>query len=394
MLRNFLTFYAHGAFGNRHVNLLNLHLGIVNFGQVLRLSVSSVFLLQLGLSVPAVFLAMGALIGLRWIIRTPMILIPHLYGSKAALLIGQVILGAAFVLFGTANGPGWPLYLALFLMSAGEALYWHAVHTTFATLSEYGKFGRQLSARGIFMSLGGLCAPLLTGIIQTSSGWMTLYLLTAASIALSLVPLLFMPEPCPPKPIDWAKGMRVNKAGMRLFGGYGASSAAMYIFWPLIVFVALGTVQKFAFMMTATTVISILIGMFVAKRIDLGKGHGAVLVGMSIYLICIGLLAAFGRSALSIAVLSACVSISSSTFTQPYNAALYQWAKQTNDPLWSHYWSEFGWDLGNLVVLWSAAAVVYLHPELNLRWLMLVVMPASIWCYLTYRRHAPQVVLE
>lgn len=392
MIRQFLSHFHEGAFGNRHVNLLNLHLGIVNFGQVLRLSVSSVYLVQLGLTLPQVFLAMGAMIGLRWVLRTPLILIPHTFGSKAALIAGQVILGIAFLLFGYADGLGWKLYLALTLMCAGEALYWHAVHTTFATLAEYGKFGRQLAARSMFMSMGSIAAPLLTGIIQTHSGWLALYLLTAASVIVSIIPLFFMPEPCPGKPIDWARGMRVNKAGMRLFAGWGAASAAMAVFWPLIVYFQFGSVQKFGMMMTATTLIAVFINIFIARRIDLGKGRNIVIYGAALYVCAVMGLTVFGRDALSIALLSACINLTASAFTQPYNAALYQWAKETKDPLWFHYWSEFGWDLGNLVVLWGAALLVWLDPDTSLRLLMMAVIPAVLWCYLTYHAHAPKAV--
>ena len=395
MVRHIFTHFHEGAFGNRHVNLLNLHLGIVNFGQVLRLSISSVYLLQLGLTLPQVFFAMGALIGLRFILRTPLILIPHAFGSKAALITGQLILGSAFLLFGYADGLGWKLYTALFLMSAGEALYWHAVHTTFATLSEYGKFGRQLAARGIAMSLGSMCAPLLTGIIQTSNGWLALYLLTAASVVISIIPLLFMPEPCPPKPMDWNKGLHVNKAGMKLFAGWGASSAAMAVFWPLIIYFQFGgNVAQLGSMMTITTVISLFISVFIARRIDYGKAKALVAYGALLYLFAVFNLVTFGHSMLTIALLSCCLNLSAPFFTQPYNAALYQWAKETHDPLWFHYWSEFGWDIGNLVVLWGAAAYLYWQPDTNLRLLMLAVAPAVGWCYLTYKRNAPKPVLQ
>lgn len=67
MLRKHLRYFSDGAFSSRHLNLLNLHIGLVNFGQILRLSVSAVFFLTLGMSLAATCLAMGALIGLRWL---------------------------------------------------------------------------------------------------------------------------------------------------------------------------------------------------------------------------------------------------------------------------------------------------------------------------------------
>ena len=379
-----LRHYADGAFSNRHLNWLNLHLGLVNFGQILRLQISGIFFLKMGLSVSQVCFLMGALIGLRFLFRTPLIYIPHKFGSKAALIIGQIMLALAFALFAYSGQPGPVLWFAILLMSAGEALYWHAVHTTFATLAEHGKFGRQLSARALFMSAGSLCAPLATGLVEQVSGWSGIYILATIVLLMSLVPLFFMPEPCPPQPIDVRKGLAVNKAGMKLFAGWGASSAIMAVIWPMIVYFQFGTVQKFAGMMATTTLISILISIFVARRIDLGKGRNVVVYGAVAYAFIVLLLAATGTDPTRIALISACLNICASSYTQPFNASLYKWAKETHDPLWFHYWSEFGWDLGNLAVLWSIGAILSFAPELNLRWTMLVILPTLLWCYAVY----------
>lgn len=381
-----LRYYVDGAFSNKHLNLLNLHLGIVNFGQILRLQISGIFFLQMGMSLPQVLFVMGALIGLRFILRTPLIYIPHLYGSKVALVVGQLMLAVAFGLYVYSNEPGPLLWTAVLLMAAGEALYWHAVHTTFATLAEFGKFGRQLSARGIFMSIGGLCAPVLTGLVHLSGSWHALYLLAAVAMLLSIVPLFFMPEPCPPKPMDWKKGMAVNKEGMKLFGGWGAASAIMAVIWPLILYFQFGTVEQMAGVMALTTFLGILISVFVARRIDLGKGRKVVIYGASLYGLTVLGLAGLGTDPLIIAIISVCLNLCASAYTQPFNASLYRWAKETKDPLWFHYWSEFGWDLGNLFVLWGIAAVIYFAPELNLRWSMLAILPALLWCYHVYNR--------
>lgn len=394
MVKNTLKYFADGAFSSRHLNLLNLHLGIVNFGQILRMSISAVFFLDMGLSLSATCFLMGALIGLRFIFRTPLIYIPHIYGSKVALILGQAILALAFCIYAFVDGPGSLLWLALVMMSAGEALYWHAVHTTFATLSEAGKFGRQLAARGMFMTIGGIMAPVLTGLIEHHGSWHLLFIMSGLSVGFSVIPLFFMPEPCPPLPMDWKKGMRISKTGMKLFGGWGASSAVMSVMWPMIIYLQFGSVTKFAAMMTTTTLLSFLISVFVARRIDLGKGRNVALYGGIVYILLIMLLGIFGRDPGSIALITCLVTLAASTFNQPNNAALYQWAKATHDPLWFHYWSEFGWDLGNLIVLWSAAFILYVQPEINMRWMMVAVIPSIGWCYYVYCRNAPKTLQE
>ena len=391
MIRAHLTHYAEGAFSSRHLNFLNLHLGIVNFGQYLRLQVGAIFFLSLGMSLSATCFAMGCLIGLRFIVRTPLIMIPHHFGSKAALIGGQIILSAAFCLYALIKEPGPLLWFSIFLMASGEALYWHAVHTTFATLAEFGKFGRQLSARAIFMGIGAMLAPLATGLVQRASGnWNILFVLTAVAVLISLIPLFFMPEPCPPRPMDWKKGLSVNKAGMKLIGCWGMSAAVTTVIWPINVYLQFGSIEKFGYMMTAVSVISLFISIFVARRIDLGKSRGVVIYGVVLYALAVMMLTLFGRDALTIAIFSALLNLTATGFTQPYNAALYHWAKQTKDPLWFHYWSEFGWDIGNLVVLWGASLVLYLHPLLSMRWIMLAILPALASCYFVYNRYAPK----
>lgn len=390
MISRHIRFFADGAFSSRHLNLLNLHIGLANFGQIMRLAVSAVFFLSLGMSAAATCFAMGALIGLRWILRTPMILIPHRYGTRVALTIGQIILAIAFGIYGLIDKAGPLLWADLVLMSAGEALYWHAVHTTFATLSEHGKFGRQLAARGIFMAIGATAAHLATSILPATAGWFALFALSSVITLLSTIPLFLMPEPCPPLPVNWREGMRVSKNGMKLFAGWGMAGAVMSVFWPMIVYRQFGSVSTFGFVMMLITLLGLIISVFVAKRIDIGKGRGPAILGASLYIIAVLLLACFGRDIVTITLLSGLLNLSATAFTQPYNAALYHWAKDTHNPLWFHYWSEFGWDLGNLFVLWSAGLLLLAHPALDLRWLMTAILPACLWCLFVYLEYAPK----
>ncbi len=381
MLRHFLD----GAFGNRHLNYLFIHLGLVNFGQILRLQISGVFFLERGFSLAAVCFIMGALIGLRFLLRTPLVLIPHWFGCKPALVIGQFILALGFVCFAVSEQRSSLLWVGLVLMSAGEALYWHAYHTVFATLAEHGKFGRQLSGRTMFMNAGALCAPLATALLHQTGSWNLIYLLSAMALLLSLLPLLFLPEPCPARPLDIRTGLKVDKAGMKLFAGWGASSAVMAVIWPMAIFLQLGTVEKFSWMLAVTIILSTFMTMFVARRIDLGHGLAVVAWGALAYAASVIALAVLGRTPLSIAVITAVMTLCSYSYTHPFIASLYRWAKETQDPLWFHYWSEFGWDLGNLVVLWSASLILYLQSDLSLRWAMLLILPTLLWSYLVYK---------
>lgn len=378
--------FAEGAFSNRHLNLLNLHLGLVNFGQYLRLGFNVVFFADMGMTPAQICLAMGALLGGRWIFRTPLILVPHLFGSKGGLIGGQILLAIAFLMYQYVDGLGPWLWASLAVMSAGEALYWHTVHTTFATLAEHGKFGRQLAARGIFMGLGGMAAPVTAALVQGAGHWSGVFALATASVVISLIPLLFMVEPCPPGPLDWRRGLRVSKSGFRLFLGWGMLGAVLNVLWSLIVFLDVGTVEKYGWLMSSVMLLSFVLMIGVGKRIDMGKGQKAVVYGCGAYAIALGALALLGRTPLLIIAFSVLTTLASSLFTQPFNASLYTWAKETRSPLWFHYWSEFGWDLGNATCLFTSAAFLTLAPDLSPRWLILMGFPAILWCARVYLR--------
>ncbi len=379
-------YFAEGAFSSRHMNLLNLHLGIVNFSQYLRLAFNVVFFADMGMTPAQICLAMGALLGGRWIFRTPLILVPHRFGSKGGLIVGQILLAIAFLMYRHVEGLGPWLWASLALMSAGEALYWHTVHTTFATLAEHGKFGRQLAARGIFMGIGGMLAPVTAALVQGVGHWSGVFVLATASVMVSLIPLLMMPEPCPPGPVNWRQGMRVNKAGFRLFMGWGVLGSTLSILWPMIVFLEIGTVEKYGWLMSSVALLSFVVMIVVGRRIDMGKGQKAVVYGCIAYAGALGAQALLGHTPLQIMFFSVLTTLAMSLFSQPFNASLYRWAKETRNPLWFHYWSEFGWDLGCAFCLFGAAACLTLMPGLSLRWLMLLSFPAIFWCARVYLR--------
>jgi len=379
-----LKHFAEGAFSSRHLNLLNLHLGIVNFSQYLRTVFSAVFLLEMGLSTATVCAIMGCYIGLRWIFRAPLTLIPHYWGTKPALMIGQVMMVAGFACFAGTKGLDSWLLLAMMLNSAGEALYWHAVHTTFATLSENGKFGRQLAARGIFMSLGALPAPFVAAWLGAD---ISLYLLTTASLLLAFIPLFFMPEPCPGKPINLSHGVHFHMGGLKMYAGLGMMSAINAVMWPMIMFVDFGhAFSRVGMLLGYVLLVSIFLSIFVARRIDLGKGQRVALLGSVLYGLVLLATMLLAHSEGSILLLLSLASLIGPIYIQPFNTSVYSWAKATNDPLWFHFWSEMGWDLGNALVLFSSAALLWAWPALNMRWLMPLALLGITMCYLTYTR--------
>jgi MFS family permease len=380
MLRHF----AEGAFGSRHLNLMNVHIGLVNFGQVLRMQISVVFFANMGLTPTQIFLLMAVFVGTRFIYRTPLMLVGHKWGSKAALIGGQIILALAFGLYTQIDGMGSLLWTAIILMSAGEALYWHAVHTTYAVLGEHGKFGRQLAARTIFMNLGGLAAPLATALLAGHQSWLLLFALAGVTVVISVIPLLFVPEPCPPAPVEWRKGFATDKSGMVMFLGSSMHAACMFYIWPLIMYLQFGSVEKFGSVMTATMLISFLLMIYVARRIDLGKAQLIVLIGPILYASVMMLLAWQGRDAISIMLFTALLDIAYTLYRHPYGAAIYRWSKEVQNPMWFCYWLEFGWDIGTAITLCSAALILSLQPQLDLRWLMLIALPGIAWCYLVY----------
>jgi MFS family permease len=379
-----LRHFAEGAFGSKHLNLLNLHVGIANFGQVLRMQINVVFFASMGLPAEQIFLLMAVLVGTRFIYRTPLMLVAHRFGGKASLIIGQLILSLAFGLYLVVDGAGPLLWLAIGLMSVGEALYWLSVHSTFAVLSEHGKFARQHAARSIFMAIGGLLAPVVAALLAGENGWQLLFLVALLGVVISIIPLLAIPEPCPAQPIGWRKGFRVSKAGMKLFLGTSVHAACMFYIWPLIIFLQFGSIEKFGFILAATMLISFLLMIYVSRRIDMGHGKWIVVIGPLLYGAVMMALAGLGRDVMSIIILTACLDLAHTLYRHPYGAAVYRWAKAAQNPMWYCYWLEFGWDIGTGLTMLLAAGIIYFNPGLDLRWLMLLALPGIAWCYIVY----------
>ncbi len=119
-------------------------------------------------------------------------------GEKRLMLLGIVLLVPGFAGLGLAGSVG-TLYLALFLLATGSALF---VPTLSALVSLYTPADRQGIAMGAFRSMGALSraiGPLAGGLLYWALGSTAPYVIGAVFLALPLALARGLPQPAPPE---------------------------------------------------------------------------------------------------------------------------------------------------------------------------------------------------
>src|SRR5437899_1154084 len=102
-------------FSNRDINRLVAHTTLHQLAWGTSGAFMVVFLLKMGLSPAAIFLSIGAILGLRLVFRP---LVPRLVttiGSRRALVLGTVLVSAHFPILAFVEGPD--LALASFCLT-------------------------------------------------------------------------------------------------------------------------------------------------------------------------------------------------------------------------------------------------------------------------------------
>src|SRR5215831_14161003 len=157
-------------FRNTTVNLLNLHYGIHSLALSGGGAFFLVFLLQAGVSAPAVFTALAAILLGRFAIRPAVLVLARRCGLKPLVIGGTIVTGLEYPLLAEVHGVGPVLFALCAISSIGDTVYWTTYHAYFASLGDSEHRGHQIGAREAIAAVVGIVGPLATGWALTTLG--------------------------------------------------------------------------------------------------------------------------------------------------------------------------------------------------------------------------------
>ena len=369
---------------NSAVNRINLHYGIHAFAQGAGGVFYLVFLLKAGVSLPVTLLTLAVVVAGRFALRSMVVPLAKRFGLKPLLVFGGLVHAAQYLVLAEVSGVGVALGLLCFVSALGDAFYWSCYHAYFAAIGDNEHRGHQIGAREALAAVVGIVAPLAGAWALIVFGPRMAFGAVAAVQALSVVPLLGLPNVEIRSEVSSV--FRAARLGVALFLIDGWFAAMILLVWQLALFISLGErFDAYGGAMALAALVGAAAGMLLGRHIDAGHGPRAVVIAYAIggavallRAFSVGLPAlAIGANALGALVLCLVVP---AMMTPVYNLA-----KASPCPLRFHVACEGAWDLGCGAGAIVAAAIVWTGWSLSIA--IVLALPAALASAVLLRRY-------
>lgn len=167
-------------------------------------------------------------------------------------------------------------WLALILLTCHKSFYWPAYHANFAQFSEGKNRGTEQSWMRFITYGTGILGPLTGGVIAARFGFPTLFILAAFTVLIATIPLLKTREKFRRTTISYASvwhTIRTPQHRRMVIAMVGwAEDLILLVFWPIWLFVLLGSTEKIGLLAAFSVALMSLWGFMVGALID---RHGA-----------------------------------------------------------------------------------------------------------------------
>lgn len=194
------------------------------------------------------------------------------FGYERSLAISLPV----FVLYflSLAAMPTYPnlFWVALLLLTAHKIFYWPAYHAMFAKFGDAYNRGTELSWMHVLKYGVGIAGPMVGGGVATTFGFPVLFVVVAATVLLSAVPLLWTSERYQltsfPYRTPWDLIRSRQHRGMVLaMAGMGEDLIDL-VFWPLWLFMILGSAARLGILASIALGVMTILGFFVGEMAD------------------------------------------------------------------------------------------------------------------------------
>jgi MFS family permease len=346
------------------VRLLTVHSGLVTAAEQVAGIFFAVYLVRAGLSLAMTFLALAAVLGVRFGLRFLVLFLVPKLGLRRSLALGTIVRALQFAPLAYAGQPLW-LAVWIALSALADALYWPLYHAAIAASGAPESRGRQLGALEAIRSLAGIVGPALGGWLMTASGPLTVFALGAMLQLGALWPLLVMPElesgPIPTA----AASLRGDRLGFLIFVSDGALQIGWSFVWSLALFTTLGSsFESYGGAMALSGLVAAIVGVAAGRFLDEGHG-GRLLTAVTIVMIA-GIAArilAIGDGPAAVLVNAFSV-VAVALYIPVVMNTMYNRAHRLG-PLSFHFFTESGWDVGGILGCGLAALVASLGISLG-----------------------------
>jgi MFS family permease len=342
---------------NDAINRVNLHYGVQALAQGAGGVFYLVFLLRAGLSIPVTLLAMATILASRLTLRPALVPLAKRWGLKPMLIAGTLGMAVQYPLLAQVRGLDGALAALIVVTALGDVLYWPSFNAYFATVGDVEHRGHQVGAREALASVAGVIAPLLGAGALITIGPGPTFAAVGLVQALAAAPLLGAPAvPVLPEAPGAYRGVGLVAMFYATDGWFDACWISV---WQMAMFVTLkNSIAAYGGAMALAGLVGAGCGLAIGRRIDAGRGRGAVLVAYGLGASVVVLRAAsLGAPWLAVGA-NALGALLIPVLSPTIGGATYNLAKASPCALRFQVASEAGWDVGCLLACLSAAALL------------------------------------
>ncbi len=194
------------------------------------------------------------------------------FGTERSLTLSLPIFVIYFL--SLAAIPDFPrfFWVAFILLTLHKVFYWPAYHAALARQGDGHNRGTELSWLTVLRFGVGVAGPLIGGFVAALLGFQVLFLLTAVTVLISAAPLLKTREHYRPLSFmykePWQAVLQKRNRGMVLsMMGMGENLIDL-VYWPVFMFIILGSADKVGMFSAATTAVMALVGFGIGEMAD------------------------------------------------------------------------------------------------------------------------------
>ena len=347
-----------GFFKNKTFNLIYGHSALQAIAMHGGEAFAFVYLLKAGISVPIVLLCIGGMFASRLVFRNAVLPVAKRIGLRQALVLGIVVEALTYPILSqvTEVGPLLVAYLTLWAISS--SFYWTNYHAYVALIGNSEHSGSQVSGIEFIGLIIGIIAPLASGLMLTFFSPLVAFSIVGLCMGASAIPIAFGPNIMIASEASVPREARLP--ALKAMFADGIRSGSFHFTWLIALFITLkSSYASYGGALAFAGIVGAVMGLFVGRSIDLGKGKRALQFGIGLLSIAV-LCRAVGYNAVWSAVLAnAAAAVAWPPYATAFNSRMYNMSRQSPCPLRYHILAEGGWDAGTATGCFVSAAAIY-----------------------------------
>jgi MFS family permease len=191
------------------------------------------------------------------------------YGSKHSILLSMPFLALGLLCAIGLQEYSFLFYVTAILFGVEAAFFWMGFHIDTAINSNRKKLGKESAVISIVSISGAVLGPLVGGFILFYYTFTLLFIVALIALVISVIPLFFSKEVYAKADFDIKKLFTRDHRGYFLaFLAQGVRSRTVTVFWPILIFVVLGSYISLGIYGTIATVFVAFVGYFVGQLSD------------------------------------------------------------------------------------------------------------------------------